>query len=85
MRDIDVLSYLRSHEETKVKKILRALAITGAIALLFVPLAVGTPEYTKKENKQCVYCHTAVGKPDLNDTGKYYKAHHTLEGYVEKK
>jgi hypothetical protein len=48
-------------------------------------LAIGTPEYSKKENKQCVYCHPAVGKPDLNDAGKYYKAHHTLEGYVEKK
>jgi hypothetical protein len=68
-----------------VKKILRALAITGAVALLFVPFAVGTPEYTKKENKSCVYCHTALGKPDLNDAGKYYKAHHTLEGYVDKK
>jgi hypothetical protein len=68
-----------------VKKILRALAITGAVALLFVPFAVGTPEYTKKENKGCVYCHTAVGKPDLNEAGKYYKTHRTLEGYVEKK
>ena len=68
-----------------MKKALRALAITGLVALLFVPFAVGTPEYTKKENKACTYCHTAVGKPDLNDAGKYYKAHHTLEGYVEKK
>ena len=68
-----------------MKNILRVLAITGPIALLLAPLASGTPEYTKKENKQCVYCHTAMGKPDLNDAGKYYKAHHTLEGYVEKK
>jgi hypothetical protein len=68
-----------------VKKILRALAITGAVALLFVPFAVGTPEYSKKENKQCAYCHPAIGKPDLNDAGKYYKDHHTLEGYREKK
>jgi hypothetical protein len=68
-----------------VKNILRVLAITGPMALLLAPLARGTPEYTKKENKQCVYCHTALGKPDLNDAGKYYKAHHTLEGYVEKK
>jgi hypothetical protein len=68
-----------------VKKTLRALAITGTVSLLFVPFAVGTPEITKKENKACVYCHTAVGKPDLNDAGKYYKMHRTLEGYVEKK
>ncbi|HEU5238269.1 MAG TPA: hypothetical protein VFU37_14130 [Pyrinomonadaceae bacterium] len=68
-----------------MKNIIRTLAITGLVTLLFLPFAAGTPEYTKKENKPCVYCHTAVGKPDLNDAGKYYKAHHTLEGYVEKK
>jgi hypothetical protein len=68
-----------------VKNILKALGITSAVSLLFVPFAVGTPEFTKKENKPCVYCHTAVGKPDLNDAGKYYKMHRTLEGYVEKK
>jgi hypothetical protein len=68
-----------------VKKILTALGIAGFAALLFVPLAAGTPEFSKKENKQCVYCHTAVGKPDLNDAGKYYKMHRTLDGYVEKK
>ena len=68
-----------------VKKILRALGITSAVALLFIPFAVGTPEYTKKENKACAFCHPSVGKPDLNDAGKYYKEHHTLEGYKEKK
>jgi hypothetical protein len=68
-----------------LKNIIRALVITGLVTLFFLPFAAGTPEYTKKENKACVYCHTAVGKPDLNDAGKYYKAHHTLEGYLEKK
>jgi len=68
-----------------VKRILQALAITGAVALLFVPFSAGTPEYSKKENRQCLYCHTAIGKPDLNDAGKYYKEHHTLEGYREKR
>ena len=64
-----------------MKNILRTLAVTTAVSLLFVPLSRGTPEYSKKENKQCVYCHTAMGKPDLNDIGKYYKDHHTLDGY----
>ena len=68
-----------------MKKLIRALAITGSVALLFVPFAVGTPEFTKKENKPCVYCHTSVGKPDLNDAGKYYKTHRTLEGYVDRR
>jgi len=68
-----------------VKKILRALAITLTVAVFFLPFAFSTPEYTKKENKPCAFCHPAVGKPDLNDAGKYYKEHHTLEGYKEKK
>jgi len=68
-----------------VKRIIRALAILGAATLLIVPFAIGTPEYTKKEKKPCLYCHTAMGKPDLNDAGKYYKTHRTLEGYVDKK
>jgi hypothetical protein len=68
-----------------MKHIFRALGITGAVVLLFVPFSAGTPEMAKKENKQCVYCHTAIGKPDLNDIGKYYKDHRTLDGYREKK
>jgi len=54
------------------------------VALLLAPFTAATPEYSKKETKQCVYCHTGVGKPDLNDAGRYYKEHHTLEGYREK-
>lgn len=68
-----------------MKKISKAFVITGLTTALCVPFAMGTPEYAKKENRQCIYCHTAVGKPDLNDAGRYYKAHHTLEGYTEKK
>jgi hypothetical protein len=68
-----------------VNKILRASVITASVALLFLPFVFATPEYTKKESKPCTFCHPAVGKPDLNDAGKYYKDHHTLEGYREKK
>ena len=42
-------------------------------------------EYSKKEKKGCTFCHVAMGKPDLNDAGKYYKDHdHSLEGYAPK-
>jgi len=79
-----VLSYTKSRRETDVK-ILRAIAIFGSVALLLSPLAKGTPEMAKKESKQCAYCHTAIGKPDLNDAGKYYKDHGSFDGYREKK
>jgi hypothetical protein len=68
-----------------VNKILRASAITLSVTVFFLPFALATPEYTKKENKPCTFCHPSVGKPQLNDVGKYYKEHHTLAGYKEKK
>jgi hypothetical protein len=69
-----------------MKKIIRALAIVGLVALLVSPFAKATPEFSKKEKKQCVYCHTAMGKPELNEAGKYYKDHnYSLAGYDEKK
>ena len=65
---------------------MRALAILIGVTILIAPLAMSTPEYSKKESKQCTYCHTAMGKPDLNDAGKYYKDHnHSLEGFEKKK
>jgi hypothetical protein len=77
-----VSCYWRSH----MTKILRFLLIVGAVTLFFSPFAIGTPEFSKKESKSCLFCHTAMGKPDLNDAGKYYKAHNnSLEGYQEKK
>ncbi|MBI2150490.1 MAG: hypothetical protein HYU27_07780 [Acidobacteria bacterium] len=68
-----------------MSRILRVLIVIGAAAVLFGPFAIGTVEFAKKENRQCLYCHTALGKPDLNDAGKYYKEKKTLEGYREKK
>jgi hypothetical protein len=67
-----------------LKKALRALTILTGVTILAAPFAVGTPEYSKKEQKQCTFCHTAMGKPDLNAAGKYYKEHdHSLRGFEE--
>ncbi len=49
--------------------------------MVLAPRADGTPEFAKKEKKSCLTCHTAMGKPDLNGAGKYYKQHQTLKGY----
>jgi hypothetical protein len=44
-----------------------------------ISVSTAKPEYAKKEGKGCKYCHVAAGKPDLNDTGKCYKANdHSL-------
>ena len=69
-----------------MKKVLRFLAILIGVTILVAPLAISTPEYSKKEEKQCTFCHTAMGKKDLNEAGKYYKEHdHSLKGFEEKK
>ena len=68
-----------------MKRVLGVLAIILGAIILLAPFAFSTVEYSKKEEKQCVYCHTAMGKPDLNDAGKWYKDHdHTFKGWEEK-
>ena len=48
------------------------------------------PEYAKKEDKKCAFCHSGMGGKDvmqknLTEAGKYYKEHdHKLEGYKGK-
>lgn len=63
----------------KLLKVLIAIAIfTGSL----LTLATAKPEYSKKEGKNCVFCHVKMGSKELNDAGKYYKEHnHSLEGY----
>jgi len=69
-----------------VIKVLRFLTILGVVALLFSPLARGTPEYRKKENRPCEYCHPAFGRAELNEMGKCYKDHnHSLKDCEPKK
>jgi len=68
-----------------VKRLISALAVFLGAAILAAPFAIGTPEIAKKEEKQCTVCHTSLGKPDLNDAGKYYKINRTLKGYDEKR
>jgi hypothetical protein len=46
----------------------------------------GKPEYTQKEKKACSFCHTSAtakeaNAKNLNDAGKYYLEHKTLDGY----
>jgi len=54
------------------------------IALLFAPsLTSARPEYAVKESRNCPYCHSRDGPPQLGEIGVYYGTHnHSLEGYV---
>ena len=63
------------------KNTLPAVILIGGLWLGAKP-SYGKPEYSKKEKKGCTFCHVTMGKPDLNDVGKYYKDHdHSLDGY----
>jgi hypothetical protein len=60
----------------KLFQVLVALTILSGSML---SISKATPTYAKKEGKNCKYCHVTPGKPDLNDTGKCYKANdHSL-------
>ena len=54
------------------------------ILLLFVPsLTMARPEYAVKESRNCPFCHSRDGPPQLNEIGVYYATHnHSIEGYV---
>lgn len=41
-------------------------------------------EFTVKEKKPCTFCHVAASSKELNEAGKFYKEHKTLEGYKAK-
>lgn len=56
-----------------------------AAVLLWNSTATATPEMGKKENKECVVCHTGKGLYSLNDVGKYYKQHKKLPPVERKK
>jgi len=62
----------------------RSLILVLLSFLVGASLALSKAEYTKKEGKQCTYCHPPGKFKELTEAGKYYKEHnHSLEGYQE--
>ncbi len=51
--------------------------------LLSPALSSARPEYAARESRNCPYCHTRDGPPQLNEVGKYYGINnHSIAGYV---
>lgn len=74
-----------------LKSMLPAILLTAGF-LLCVTASYATGEYAKATKKACNFCHSKVTPADkeamkksLTDAGKYYQAHKSLDGYVEKK
>lgn len=60
-------------------RLLKVLMVLALFSGSMLSLSTAKPAYAKKEGKKCTYCHVAVGKPELNDTGKCYaKNDHSL-------
>ena len=61
----------------------------SATAVLFANLclapreAASSPVYSRRTNKECSYCHPP-NTYNLNDAGKYYQEHKSLNGYQPK-
>jgi hypothetical protein len=64
-------------------KLLRLLLpVATLLAAFFATSGVGlaTKEISKKEKKPCTTCHPKGNMKELNDVGKHYKQHKSLEG-----
>lgn len=68
----------------QLKVVLPAVVLMGGF-LLCSTATYGKAEYTKTTKKACIYCHTKANSKELNDAGKYYQEHKTLDGYKEQK
>ena len=63
-----------------------AAILMGAMLVMGAKPAAANPDWTKKEGKQCVYCHVgAWDSHKYTDAGQYYKDHeHSFKGYAPK-
>jgi len=59
--------------------VIPAIIVVGGLTIP-ATLSFGKAEYTKKEGKACVYCHTKNGAKELNKVGECYKEKKTLTG-----
>jgi hypothetical protein len=64
------------------KRLIRISFVLAGI-LLLVSLASARVDYAAKESRNCPYCHSRDGPPQLNEVGSYYGTHdHSLVGYI---
>lgn len=65
-------------------KHLQIIFLLTIVLLSYLPsLTSARPEYAVKESRNCPYCHSREGPPQLNQAGVYYGTHnHSFEGYV---
>ncbi|HLB71781.1 MAG: hypothetical protein OIN88_06010 [Candidatus Methanoperedens sp.] len=66
-----------------MRPVYKIILLLGLLLLLNTSMISARPEYAAKESRNCPFCHTRDGPPQLNEVGVYYGTHnHSLEGYV---
>lgn len=67
----------------RIAKLIVPAGVLGAALFVNTTSSFAKPEYARKTNKDCAFCHP----PDswnLTDAGKYYRDHkYSLQGYKE--
>ena len=82
-RDTMVTLVVRRHCNSMrtLNQLAVSLATFAAILLWSSSAGFAKPEYTRRTDKPCEFCHPPNSR-ELNDAGKYYRDHkHSLEGY----
>jgi hypothetical protein len=67
-----------------IKRIAFFTAVLGFAGWVAVSPSMATKDIAKAEKKGCITCHVKAGDKELNDAGKYFMEHKTLEGYKKK-
>ena len=63
-----------------LKLLVPALVLPAGLLLTTIQ-SPAKPDYTRRTNKPCEFCHPPNSR-ELNDAGKYYRDHnHSLQGY----
>lgn len=64
----------------------RLTAVTAVLCMawVFAGPVNANPKIAKDTGKPCATCHTATGKPDLNDLGKCFKEKKDLAACAKK-
>lgn len=66
-----------------MRHLIPCAGIAAAILWLSPSSGVASPEYSRRTQKECNYCHPPTNYT-LTEAGKYYQEHKTLKGYQPK-
>ncbi|MCC7497750.1 MAG: hypothetical protein IT160_09245 [Bryobacterales bacterium] len=67
----------------RLKYLVPAVALFAGL-LANTTISFAKKEYTVKEKKPCIFCHTTAAPKDgknLKPAGEYYEKHKTLKGF----